>query len=182
MNIQQQKTFFNNFVSKMESIMFAKGDDYATDEDRLSNFKIAAKQAKLSPEVHCLTNITTKATRLGNLINGSKSPKNESIADTLLDLANYCILEAMILKEKEDQLSEVKCAARLFTKKPWEDDQLSWRSGPSGVNPVSFNERFLNWISTTTWRRVSSNEWEDEHGNVSTTSVLLNNFKKENKS
>lgn len=178
MNIKEQKEFFDKFVKEMSDIMFAKGDDYATDEDRLSNFKIAAKQAKLSPEVHCLTNITTKATRLGNLINGSKTPKNESVADTLLDLANYCILEAMILKEKEIACSEIKVASRLFSKKPWEDDQKSWRSDPTGLKEGLITGMFLNWIATTTWKMVSPTEWEDEHGNVSTTSILMNNFKK----
>lgn len=93
-----QKLFFADFVRKMEDIMFKKGNDYAN-EDRLSNFKLAGAISGGSAELNCLNLIATKTARLGVLLNTGKKPDNESISDTILDLANYGVLLATILGE-----------------------------------------------------------------------------------
>lgn len=93
-----QKLFFADFVRKMEDVMFKKGNDYAN-EDRLSNFKLAGAISGGSAELNCLNLIATKTARLGVLLNTGKKPDNESISDTILDLANYGVLLAMILGE-----------------------------------------------------------------------------------
>lgn len=100
MNKQKQLEHFEVFVEEMRNTLFSKGDDYAN-EDRLSNFKLAGSIIGLRPEINCLNLIATKVARLGVLLNSNKDPKNESISDTLKDLANYCILLDAILKEDE---------------------------------------------------------------------------------
>ena len=40
-----------------------------------------------------------KIARLGVLLNSKESPKNESVNDSILDLANYALLLAMIKQE-----------------------------------------------------------------------------------
>lgn len=92
-----QEKVFSDFVKKQHQIMFAKGDDYAN-EDRLSNFKMAGTIAGLTAELNCLSLIATKVARLGVLLKG-KTPKNESIDDSLIDLANYSMLLYMIRQE-----------------------------------------------------------------------------------
>jgi hypothetical protein len=99
MTYKIQKLFFADFVRKMENIMFKKGNDYAN-EDRLSNFKLAGAISGGSAELNCLNLIATKTARLGVLLNTGKKPDNESISDTILDLANYGVLLAMILGEE----------------------------------------------------------------------------------
>jgi hypothetical protein len=42
--------------------------------------------------------IATKVARLGVLLNSNDKPKNESINDSIMDLANYAMLLAMINK------------------------------------------------------------------------------------
>ena len=79
--------------------MIGKGNDYAN-EDRLSNFKLAGSICGLTPEQNCLSLIATKVARLGVLL-GGKEPSNESIDDSLLDLANYAVLLACLREEKE---------------------------------------------------------------------------------
>jgi len=99
MNLETQQKNFVEITEQMKSIMFAKGNDYAN-EDRLSNFKLAGNISGLTPELNCLSLIATKVARLGVLLNNDKTPNNESIQDSLLDLSNYTILLTMILKDK----------------------------------------------------------------------------------
>jgi len=99
MNLETQQKNFLEITEQMKSIMFAKGNDYAN-EDRLSNFKLAGNISGLTPELNCLSLIATKVARLGVLLKNDKTPNNESIHDSLLDLANYTILLTMILKDK----------------------------------------------------------------------------------
>lgn len=78
--------------------MLAKGDDYAN-TDRLSNFKLAGNICGFNAELNCLNLIATKVARLGVLLQG-KEPKNESVTDSLIDLANYAVLLDMIRADK----------------------------------------------------------------------------------
>lgn len=99
MTVEQQQRHFERMINKMAETMMSKGDDYAN-EDRLSNFKLAGAISGISAEVNCLSLIATKVARLGNLLNSKEKPNNESIRDSVLDLANYAILLDMILSEK----------------------------------------------------------------------------------
>ena len=99
MNIETQEKVFNETVEQMRNIMFKKGNDYAN-EDRLSNFKLAGTIAGLNAELNCLSLIATKVARLGVLLNTKGEPNNESVEDSLIDLANYAVLLRMILKDK----------------------------------------------------------------------------------
>lgn len=99
MTVEQQQRHFERMINKMAETMISKGDDYAN-EDRLSNFKLAGAISGISAEVNCLSLIATKVARLGNLLNSKEKPNNESIRDSVLDLANYAILLDMILSEK----------------------------------------------------------------------------------
>ena len=105
-------------VAKMEATLFKKGNDYAN-TDRLSNFKLAGAIAGGSAETNCLNMIATKVARLGVLLNSSGHPNNESIEDSILDLANYAVLLGMILEDRKPfsmefpylQMSENELAA-----------------------------------------------------------------------
>lgn len=99
MNIEEQVKHFNEFTKQMENTMLKKGDDYSN-EDRLSNFKLAGNIVGLKPEQNCLSLIATKVARLGVLIASNKKPNNESINDSILDLANYSVLLSMLIKDK----------------------------------------------------------------------------------
>ena len=91
MNREKQVEKFNEFTDKMRSVILSKSEDYATENDVLSNFKLAGAICGLTPELNCLSLIATKVARLGVLLQG-KVPNNESIQDSVLDLANYAVL------------------------------------------------------------------------------------------
>lgn len=94
----EQQEFFKEFTEKMSEVMFKKGDDYAN-TDRLSNFKLAGTICGVNAQINCLNLIATKVARLGVLLNSDIAPQNESVQDSVLDLANYSLLLAMILED-----------------------------------------------------------------------------------
>lgn len=98
MNKDEQLKHFDATVARMRAILESKGDDYAG-ADRLSNFKNVGAMVRTSPETSCLDKIATKVARLGTLFASSDAPKNESIEDSVLDLANYAILLHMIVAD-----------------------------------------------------------------------------------
>lgn len=100
MTLEQQQRHFERMINKMAEVMMSKGDDYAN-ADRLSNFKTAGAIVGVSSEINCLSLIATKVARLGVLLNSKGEPNNESIRDSVLDLANYAVLLDMILSEKK---------------------------------------------------------------------------------
>jgi len=99
MNQKKQEYIFNEITEKMRTIMLSKGNDYAN-KDRLSNFKLAGSICGLTPEQNCLSLIATKVARLGVLLKEKSEPNNESIEDSLVDMANYTLLLIMILKDE----------------------------------------------------------------------------------
>jgi hypothetical protein len=103
MTKKEQEQFFDEFTSKMKSIMVGKGDDYAN-EDRLSNFKYSGSIVGTGKDgrLACLQLIAIKVARLGTLINSKEGAKNESIDDSMLDLANYSVLLAMLQSEQSE--------------------------------------------------------------------------------
>ena len=98
MTTSEQKAHLDKFVLKMSQTLLKKGNDYATN-DRLSNFKLAGAICGLSAEQNCLSLIATKVARLGVLLSTKADPNNESISDSLLDLANYAVLLDMLVNE-----------------------------------------------------------------------------------
>lgn len=113
MNLTEQQKHFDSFVDEMRQIIFKKGNDYAN-TDRLSNFKLAGAISGLSAELNCLSLISTKVARLGVLLSKDSKPNNESIHDSLIDIANYSTLLSMILEDKQccgnyDENGNCKC-------------------------------------------------------------------------
>lgn len=82
-------------------LLSSKGHDYAG-EDLLSNFRLAGmivNQTSAHPDaINCLNLIGTKVARLGQLLNSGKTAQNESVYDSVIDLANYTALLYLILK------------------------------------------------------------------------------------
>ena len=100
MTKKEQIAHFGYITGEMEKVLFSKGDDYAN-EDRLSNFKLAGAITGGDARTNCLNMIATKVARLGVLINSKNEPNNESIEDSVLDLANYSVLLLMIINENK---------------------------------------------------------------------------------
>jgi hypothetical protein len=97
-----QSQLLGEFYAEKKNVMKLKGEDYAN-EDVLSNFKTAGANIGISAEQQCLSLIATKVARLGNLLSG-KTPNNESVSDSILDLSNYTDLLYCLVNEEEENL------------------------------------------------------------------------------
>lgn len=106
MTHEQQSKLLGEFYAEKKNVMKLKGEDYAN-EDVLSNFKSAGANIGISAELQCLSLIATKVARLGNLLSG-KTPNNESVSDSILDLSNYTdLLYCLVNEEKSNQKSAI---------------------------------------------------------------------------
>lgn len=83
---------FDSTLIKIKEIHDKKKADYSKVGDRFSNFEYAAKAAKISTMQSFEVLIGVKQARLIELFQPGKLVLNESIADTLIDRAIYCIL------------------------------------------------------------------------------------------
>lgn len=101
------KTYINyhkQMCDKMVEITAAKNHDYAGGQNEaFANFTMVESLGITSTEQGFLTRMTDKITRIINFVNsGVLKVKDEKIEDTLLDLANYCILMAGYIKSKRE--------------------------------------------------------------------------------
>ena len=97
---------FFQLLEKMKEIHLAKNNDYAEDNDPLSNLKMCT-QLNVPAYIGVLIRCSDKYARLIQLSKKEARVKDESFQDTLLDLANYCLL-CYILYDEEVLQSKIK--------------------------------------------------------------------------
>ena len=85
---------FDQLLAKMGEVHDRKNHDYASDSNPYSNFEEAAAFAGITVDQGFAYLIGIKQARLKELTSKGKEPKNESLADTRLDLAVYAALRA----------------------------------------------------------------------------------------
>jgi hypothetical protein len=87
---------FNDFVDSIlgqcKTVMSAKKNDYAENNNRYSNFEESSKIAGISPEQSIIVLMGVKLARLRQLTVNNKEVKNESMDDSILDLINYALI------------------------------------------------------------------------------------------
>ncbi len=99
MNVDQLLEQVANFRKERDIIIARKAGDYSRQFEVLSNFYEVSKITNRKPEEVILTHIATKISRLSTLFEklepGGK-PYNESIMDSIGDLANYADFLAVV--------------------------------------------------------------------------------------
>lgn len=118
MNRTQQSELFKQFTEMQTQVMFAKSSDYASESDVLSNFKKSGKVLDQTAAQNVLGLIQTKVTRLSELVTKGRNPMNESVADTILDLANYSFLMHCCLTEQQSQEQTAMMEANIIQSTP----------------------------------------------------------------
>ncbi|MCC6809958.1 MAG: DUF1599 domain-containing protein [Deltaproteobacteria bacterium] len=90
-------------TQKMVEVCEAKNADYAgATSDPFANFTRVESLGICKTEVGFLTRMTDKLCRIASFAaKGTLAVKDESVEDTLLDLANYCLLFGAYLAEKK---------------------------------------------------------------------------------
>lgn len=102
--------YINQVKNRCISILNKKSFDYSSKDNRYSNFQIAREWSEkyltanheiniVDPKMSFLILLGTKIARLTELLESGKTPNNESIEDSTLDLMNYrLLLEGFILE------------------------------------------------------------------------------------
>lgn len=99
-----QKEFLvkhGELLDKLRDITARKNADYSQEEDALNNFKMVEQLHITSTSTGMLVRITDKFARTINLLKKEAKVKDESILDTLLDFANYCLILAVYKQSGE---------------------------------------------------------------------------------
>ncbi len=102
--------FHKAATAKMHEICKAKNADYAGSKggaDAFANFRMVEHFGIASVEQGMLTRMSDKFSRLASFVEqGTLKVKDESVEDTLLDFANYCLLFAGYLRGKNSNSSK----------------------------------------------------------------------------
>lgn len=105
MNKTQFLQFHDRFTAEMRAISERKNSDYAGhSQSAFANFELIEKIGFLTTEQGFITRMSDKLSRLMTFVkNNELHVKDESVKDTLQDLANYCILFAGYLEYQKEQ-------------------------------------------------------------------------------
>jgi hypothetical protein len=93
---------FYELVELMESTHEKKNSDYATKADPLSNLRSSEQFFDIPPYIGVAIRLSDKWCRFCELIKKdfNNSVAGESVSDTLLDMANYALLEIILIEEQ----------------------------------------------------------------------------------
>lgn len=97
-----QKDFLNRLnelYTANVQISAKKNADYANDHDPFQNFRVC-EALGIPAEVGLIVRMSDKLMRASNLLNRPAQVEDESVFDTLSDLANYAMILRMFLEQK----------------------------------------------------------------------------------
>lgn len=95
--------YLEHMTNRMVATARAKNADYTgADSDPFANFSSVERDGIATTEQGFLTRMRDKWSRIISLVGSGKAQvKDESVIDTLVDLANYCLLLAAYLEAKK---------------------------------------------------------------------------------
>jgi hypothetical protein len=107
MTKQEYLAFHEATIKRMLEITKAKNHDYTgASEDPFANFKLVEMAGVCATEQGFLVRMSDKLSRIASFVKqGTLQVKDESVEDTLLDLANYSILMAGYIRSKKQERS-----------------------------------------------------------------------------
>jgi hypothetical protein len=90
---------FDAVVAEIMALHDGKSHDYSEDADPLSNLR-ECQELGVDPVKGVLVRLTDKWSRIKQLSRG-KTPKHESLRDSLIDNAVYSLLAVVLLDEQQ---------------------------------------------------------------------------------
>ena len=96
---------FKELTERMYAITEKKNADYTGDDNEpFKNFTMVEVMGVASTEQGFTTRMIDKLMRVGSFVkNGVLQVADEKVEDTLLDLANYCLLFICYLRSKKNR-------------------------------------------------------------------------------
>jgi hypothetical protein len=93
-----------DICSEALELMKKKNNDYASGADPFMNFRRAEYLGFSTAELGVLIRMTDKMSRISTFLkNGDLCLSNESVYDAIIDMINYSVLLAGLLKDKEQK-------------------------------------------------------------------------------
>lgn len=102
MNQQMFLEEYATLINKCSEIVRSKNADYSKTADAFANFRLVEQLGIADTPSGILVRMCDKMARVSNLIKQAGKVKDESIIDTLIDLANYSLILAVYLENKGD--------------------------------------------------------------------------------
>lgn len=122
MNPKDFQALFQQTWNECADLASIKGGEYASDADKLANFKESGRRLDLIPEKSLLVLADKHYASVCNYIKdlemGRSRPRSESIYGRLNDLINYMILLRGLLEERGATADAIHEEARTLR---WED-------------------------------------------------------------
>jgi len=107
MNVKNFNEMLEARIKKTREVLAAKNKEYASDVDKLHNFKRAGKMLQIAPEyalVGMMVKHTISILDIVDKINNNKEyPTKEMIEEKVGDNVNYLILLEALIKEHIDE-------------------------------------------------------------------------------
>ena len=100
MNNEDFRNNLDTIHEKVETVLGAKGEEYATDNDRLHNFKVAAGVQGITVKEALAGMMAKHTTSIYDMIADGKTHSAEKWDEKILDHINYLILLRAILVEE----------------------------------------------------------------------------------
>ena len=108
MRIHSQSERFYELIQTMKDTHDAKRHDYANTDDVFANFR-TCEMAGIPAWKGCCVRIGDKFSRIMGFAKKEKlKVKDESIKDTLIDLANYAIIALILYEEEQEEIDRVQ--------------------------------------------------------------------------
>lgn len=95
---------FDELMDGLKELHAKKNSDYASDDNPYSNFEFSAHLVSqfTDPVDQVFAGIIgIKIARLGQLLGKGKTPKYESVDDTMRDLTNYCGIWTSMRRDRQ---------------------------------------------------------------------------------
>jgi hypothetical protein len=94
---------FSALIDEIKALHESKNSDYAADADPLSNLR-RCEEFGVPAFTGVLVRLTDKWSRIAQLA-GGKTPKHESLRDSLIDNAVYSLLAVLLLDQRTNAVS-----------------------------------------------------------------------------
>lgn len=101
MNLAEFENVVNATVASITELLTVKGGEYASSEDRLSNFKRGAALTGVPPLTVAMVYASKHYDAIASYVRNPARPASEPIEGRFDDLINYCILMKAIVKENQ---------------------------------------------------------------------------------
>jgi hypothetical protein len=99
MNNEQFEKILEKRINSIKSVLSSKAMEYASEADRLHNFKVAARMNNCTSEQALWGMMTKHLVSVQDIVFNKEKPRHEIINEKIGDSINYLILLEALLKD-----------------------------------------------------------------------------------